>query len=85
MEKAETTGDKKIMLKMRNERKSIAIKNMQERNQKLKDGYGESSGVTKMLMPRDENMHPKKLDKLPLEEQEGQWVEITMPTEWLKN
>ena len=46
MEKVETTGNKKIMLKVRNKQKSIAIKNMHERNQKLKDGCGESSGVT---------------------------------------
>ena len=45
---------------------------MHERNQKLKDGYGESSGATKLLTPRDKEMHPKTLDELPTEEQEGQ-------------
>ena len=72
MKNAETTGNEKIMLKVRNKRKSMATKNMHERNHKLKDRHGESSGVTKLLMPRDKNMHPKKLDKLPTEEQEGQ-------------
>ena len=57
---------------------------MHKRNQKLKDGHGESSGVTKLLMPRDDNVHPKKLDELTPEEQDGQWVKITIPTETIE-
>ena len=84
MDNAETTGNEKIMLKVQNKKKLIAIKNMHERKQKLKGRCGESSGVTKLLMPRDKNMHPKKLDELPAEEQKGQWTEIMMPNETME-
>ena len=57
------------------------MKGMHERNQKPRDGCRESSGVTKLTAPMDDEIHPKVLDQLPEEDQKDQWVETTVPKE----
>ena len=78
VQNTEMQEGKKLMAKIPNEKKSVAIKGMHERNQKSKDGCSESSGVQKLTVPMCNNMHSKGLDQLSAAEQEGQWAEVTL-------